>query len=49
MWKNATFASPAYQRTFQLYIQHHVYYDATLSAYGYFGRRDPQVFAYFTD
>ena len=45
----ATFASPAYQRTFQLYIQHHVYYDATLSAYGYFGKRDPQVFTYFTD
>ncbi len=46
---DATFASPAYQRTFQLYIKHHVYYDATLSAYGYYGKRDPQVFDYFTD
>ena len=46
---DSTFKSPAYQRTFQLYIQHHVYYDATLSAYGYFGKRDPQVFTYFTD
>ena len=36
-----TFDSPEYQRTFQLYIQHHVYYDATLSAYGYYGKRDP--------
>ncbi|MDE3173877.1 MAG: amidohydrolase family protein [Gemmatimonadota bacterium] len=46
---DSTFRSPAYQREFQLFIQHHVYYDATLSAYGYFGKRDPQVFAYFTD
>ncbi|HEU4990519.1 MAG TPA: amidohydrolase family protein [Gemmatimonadaceae bacterium] len=46
---DATFRSSAYQRTFQLYIQHHVYYDATLSAYGYYGKRDPQVFTYFAD
>lgn len=46
---DATFASPEYLRTFQLYIQHHVYYDATLSAYGYYGKRDPAVFTYFTD
>jgi len=46
---DATFASPAYRRTFQLYIQHHVYYDATISAYGYYGNRDPRVFAPFTD
>ncbi len=46
---DSTFASPAYQRTFQLYIRHHVYYDATISAYGYYGKRDPRVFTYFTD
>jgi len=46
---DSTFASPAYQRTFKLYMEHHVYYDATISAYGYYGDRDPQVFTPFTD
>ncbi len=46
---DSTFHSPAYKRIFQLYIQHHVYYDATISAYGYYGKRDPRVFTYFTD
>ena len=32
-----------------MYIRHNVYFDATLSAYGYYGERDPEVYAYFTD
>ncbi len=33
----------------QLYLKHRVFFDATLSAYGYFGRRDPEVYTQFTD
>jgi len=43
------FDTPEYKRTFELYLKQHVYYDATLSAYGYYGKRDPEVFTYFTD
>lgn len=43
------FDTPEYKRTFALYKRQHVYYDATLSAYGYYGKRDPAVFTYFTD
>jgi imidazolonepropionase-like amidohydrolase len=32
-----------------LYIKHNVFFDATLTAYGYFGKRDPEVYDYFTD
>ncbi len=32
-----------------LYIQHGVFFDATLTAYGYYGERDPEVFTYFHD
>ncbi len=32
-----------------LYLSHGVFFDATLTAYGYFGKRDPEVFTYFTD
>jgi imidazolonepropionase-like amidohydrolase len=47
--KLTRFDTPAYRRIMQLYIRQHVYYDATLSAYGYYGKRDPAVFTYFTD
>jgi imidazolonepropionase-like amidohydrolase len=43
------FDTPEYKKTFALYKEHHVYYDATLSAYGYYGSKDPEVFTYFTD
>ena len=33
----------------EMYIKHNVFFDATLSAYGYYGERDPDVFAYFAD
>ena len=44
-----TFDTPEYKRIFDLYKEHHVYYDATISAYGYYGLRDSAVFTYFTD
>jgi imidazolonepropionase-like amidohydrolase len=43
------FDTPEYLRIFDLYKQHRVYYDATLSAYGYYGLKDSVVFRYFTD
>jgi imidazolonepropionase-like amidohydrolase len=44
-----TLGTPEMDRIYALYIQHRTFYDATLSAYGYYGKRDPEVFAYFTD
>ena len=41
--------TPEMKRIFALYVQHRVNYDATMSAYGYYGKRDPEVFTYFTD
>ena len=32
-----------------MYIRHNVYFDATLSAYGYYGERDPAVYTYFAE
>ncbi len=32
-----------------MYIRHGVFFDATLTAYGYYGNRDPEVFSYYTD
>lgn len=39
--------TPEFQRIAHLYMDRGVYFDATLSAYGYYGRRDPEVFTYF--
>jgi imidazolonepropionase-like amidohydrolase len=41
--------TPEFAAIADLYIRHNVFFDATLSAYGYYGERDPQVFTYFTD
>jgi imidazolonepropionase-like amidohydrolase len=41
--------TPEFQRIAELYIRHNVFYDATLSAYGYYGRQDPAVFERWTD
>ena len=38
---------PAFRRIVELYIERGVNYDATLSAYGYYGERDPEVYTYF--
>lgn len=40
---------PEYRRIVELYIERGVYFDATLSAYGYTGGRDPEVYDYFVD
>jgi imidazolonepropionase-like amidohydrolase len=39
--------TPEFRRIAQLYLDQGVYFDATLSAYGYYGERDPEVFTYF--
>ena len=38
---------PEFQDIMELLKEHGTYYDATRSAYGYYGERDPEVFAYF--
>ena len=42
-------STPEFTRIAELFIAHRTNYDATLSAYGYYGTRDPEVFTYFTD
>jgi imidazolonepropionase-like amidohydrolase len=39
-----SFKTPEFEAIVKLYRQRHVNYDATRSAYGYYGRRDPQVY-----
>ena len=41
--------NPAVDAIIALYLRHGVFFDATLTAYGYFGERDPEVFTYFAD
>ncbi len=48
-YEHMTFDTPAFRKIAAMYLRYHVYFDATLSAYGYFGKRDPQVFTYFTN
>jgi len=48
-YEHMTFDAQEFRAVVALFKQHHVYYDATMSAYGYYGKRDPAVFAYFTD
>lgn len=43
------FDTPEFRDIAALYLRHHVYFDATMSAYGYYGERDPEVYTYFTD
>jgi len=40
---------PEVKAIFELYLQRNVYYDATVSAYGYWAGKDPEVFAYWMD
>ena len=40
---------PEFEKIARLYIDEGVNFDATLSAYGYYGEREPQVFDYFHD
>jgi imidazolonepropionase-like amidohydrolase len=48
-YEHMTFDTPAFRRIAALFKRQHVYFDATLSAYGYYGKRDPAVFTYYTD
>lgn len=41
--------SPEFDEIASLYRRSQVYFDATITAYGYFGERDPRVFTYFED
>ncbi len=41
--------TPEFARIAKLFIDHGVYFDATLTAYGYFGEREEQVFGDFAD
>ena len=41
--------SPEFDAICRLYIERGVYFDATLSAYGYFAERDPEVFTPWVD
>ena len=40
-------AQPAVQRIFDLFLAHNVRYNATITAYGYFGEREPAVYTYW--
>ena len=48
-YEHMTFDTPAFKKIAALYLEHHTYFDATLSAYGYYGKKDPEVFTYFAD
>jgi len=41
--------APAFARITQHYKEHHVYFDATISAYGYYGTRDSELYADWPD
>jgi imidazolonepropionase-like amidohydrolase len=37
------------EKEIHLFVEHHTYFDATLTAYGYYGDREPAVFKYWAD
>lgn len=41
--------TPEFARIAALFLAERTNFDATMSAYGYYGKRDPEVFTYFTD
>ncbi len=41
--------TPEFAAIVETYIKHNVFFNATLSAYGYYGERDPDVYTYFAD
>lgn len=48
-YEHMTFDTPAFRRIAALYKQHHANFDATVSTYGYYGVKDPDVFAHYVD
>jgi hypothetical protein len=41
--------TPEFERIARMFIDHDVFFNATISAFGYYGRKDPEVFAQWTD
>ncbi len=41
--------TPEFVAIVRTYIRHNVFFNATLSAYGYYAERDPDVYTYFAD
>ena len=41
--------TPEFERIARMYVEHGVYYDATMTAFGYYGKRDPEVFERWID
>jgi imidazolonepropionase-like amidohydrolase len=48
-YEHMTFNTPQFKKIADLYKKHHANFDATLSAYGYYGKKDPAVFTYFVE
>jgi imidazolonepropionase-like amidohydrolase len=48
-YEQMAFDTPEFKRIATMYKEHHTNFDATLSAYGYYGKKDPEVFTYFVD
>ena len=48
-YEHMTFDTPEFKRIAELYKRQRTNFDATLSAYGYYGKKDPDVFTYFVD
>ncbi|MES2525037.1 MAG: amidohydrolase family protein [Gemmatimonadota bacterium] len=43
------FDTPEFKRIAELYKRQRTNFDATMSAYGYYGKKDPDVFTYFVE
>jgi imidazolonepropionase-like amidohydrolase len=48
-YEHMKFDTPEFRKIAALYKEHHAYFDATLSTYGYYGTVDTAMFNYFTD
>lgn len=46
-YEHMEFNTPEFKRIAALYISHHVYFDATLSTYGLYGVKDPELTDYY--
>ena len=45
--ENLDVDSPSVAAEIALFLKHHVFYDSTITAYGYFGEKDPSVYTYW--
>lgn len=48
-YEQMKFDTPEFKKIAAMYKEYHTYFDATMSAYGYYGKKDPEVYAYFVD